>query len=243
MIKIFKKQRQDHMEKKKTGTYLKYVVGEVILVVIGILIAVQINNWNESRKLKNTISTVYSIIKSDLQTDIKSIDDIMVSYDAREPVFKSVLSNTMTFEAYKKCNQCFAVISGYPDLGLKTRGLKLLEENSTLFDVQKDSLIININSFYSLYNTELDVAMREMETDFSNNYLYWKNNKPWFNDFYRINETPSNTDDLINYFLTSDYRNRVGSFYLLHYKIYLTHLKGYKTNALKIIEAIDQKLK
>ncbi len=82
-----------------------------------------------------------------------------------------------------------------------------------------------------------------METDFSNNYLYWKNNKPWFNDFYRINETPSNTDDLINYFLTSDYRNRVGSFYLLHYKIYLTHLKGYKTNALKIIEAIDQKLK
>jgi len=52
-----------------------------------------------------------------------------------------------------------------------------------LFDVQKDSLMININSFYSLYNTELDVAFIEMSTDFSNNYLYWKNNMPWFNDF------------------------------------------------------------
>lgn len=65
---------------------------------------------------------------------------------------------------------------------------------------------------------------------------------PWFNDFYRINGTPSKTDDLINYFFTSDYRNRVGSFYLLHYKIYLTHLKGYKNDAQKIIEHINEKI-
>jgi hypothetical protein len=81
-----------------------------------------------------------------------------------------------------------------------------------------------------------------MSVDFSNNYLYWKNNMPWFNDFYRINGTPSKTDDLINYFFTSDYRNRVGSFYLLHYKIYLTHLKGYKNDAQKIIEHINEKI-
>jgi hypothetical protein len=38
------------MEKNKTGKYLKYAIGEIILVVIGILIALQINNWNETRK-------------------------------------------------------------------------------------------------------------------------------------------------------------------------------------------------
>jgi hypothetical protein len=38
------------MEKNKTGKYLKYAIGEIILVVIGILIALQINNWNELRK-------------------------------------------------------------------------------------------------------------------------------------------------------------------------------------------------
>jgi hypothetical protein len=38
------------MEKNKTGKYLKYAVGEIVLVVIGILIALQINNWNENRK-------------------------------------------------------------------------------------------------------------------------------------------------------------------------------------------------
>jgi len=40
------------MEKNKTGKYLKYAFGEIVLVVIGILIALQINNWNENRKAK-----------------------------------------------------------------------------------------------------------------------------------------------------------------------------------------------
>jgi len=38
------------MEKNKTGKYFKYAIGEIILVVIGILIALSINNWNEQRK-------------------------------------------------------------------------------------------------------------------------------------------------------------------------------------------------
>jgi len=40
------------MEKNKTGKYLKYAIGEIILVVIGILIALQINNWNQNQQQK-----------------------------------------------------------------------------------------------------------------------------------------------------------------------------------------------
>ncbi|NNL16696.1 MAG: hypothetical protein HKO81_08655 [Flavobacteriaceae bacterium] len=50
MIKFFRKIRYDLMEKNKTGKYLKYAFGEIILVVFGILIALSINNWNENRK-------------------------------------------------------------------------------------------------------------------------------------------------------------------------------------------------
>ena len=52
MIKFFRKIRYDLMEKNKTVKYFKYAFGEIILVVFGILIALQINNWNETRKLK-----------------------------------------------------------------------------------------------------------------------------------------------------------------------------------------------
>jgi len=49
MIKFFRKIRYDLMEQNKTGKYSKYAIGEILLVVIGILIALSINNWKQSR--------------------------------------------------------------------------------------------------------------------------------------------------------------------------------------------------
>ncbi|MBT8274483.1 MAG: hypothetical protein KJO77_11805, partial [Bacteroidia bacterium] len=49
MIKFFRHIRRNLMETGKTSKYLKYAIGEILLVVIGILIALQINNWNNNR--------------------------------------------------------------------------------------------------------------------------------------------------------------------------------------------------
>ena len=53
MIKLFRNIRQNLLKENKTSKYFKYTIGEIVLVVIGILIALQINNWNENRKFKN----------------------------------------------------------------------------------------------------------------------------------------------------------------------------------------------
>jgi hypothetical protein len=50
MIKFFRKIRKNLLMENKTSKYFKYAIGEIVLVVIGILIALQINNWNENRK-------------------------------------------------------------------------------------------------------------------------------------------------------------------------------------------------
>jgi hypothetical protein len=62
MIKLFRKIRYDLMEKNKTGKYFKYAIGEIVLVVIGIIIALQINNWNENRtKLKEEQNIIFNL--------------------------------------------------------------------------------------------------------------------------------------------------------------------------------------
>jgi len=58
------------MEKNKTGKYLKYAIGEIILVVIGILIALQINNWNEKLKSNAKTQDYYVQLLDDLKSDI-----------------------------------------------------------------------------------------------------------------------------------------------------------------------------
>ena len=52
MVKLFRKIRRNLLVKNKTAKYSKYAVGEILLVVIGILIALSINNWNENRKTR-----------------------------------------------------------------------------------------------------------------------------------------------------------------------------------------------
>ena len=69
MIKFFRIIRQNLLSDGKTGKYLKYAFGEIILVVIGILIALQINNWNEHRIEKNDATAYLSEFRKDLVSD------------------------------------------------------------------------------------------------------------------------------------------------------------------------------
>ncbi len=70
MIKFFRKIRQNLLSENKTGKYLKYAFGEIILVVIGILIALYINNWNENRLEKSELTNYFKQIKTELESDI-----------------------------------------------------------------------------------------------------------------------------------------------------------------------------
>ena len=74
MIKIFRKIRQNLLSEGKAGKYLKYAFGEIILVVIGILIALQINNWNEDRKARVLEIVLLENIKKDLNLDTLDIN-------------------------------------------------------------------------------------------------------------------------------------------------------------------------
>jgi hypothetical protein len=65
------------MEKNKTGKYFKYAIGEIVLVVIGILIALQINNWNESRKGSKMGVQLLEGISDDIKKDIVLVDIVM----------------------------------------------------------------------------------------------------------------------------------------------------------------------
>jgi hypothetical protein len=65
MIKFFRKIRYDLMEKNKTGKYFKYAIGEILLVMVGILLALQVSNWNQHR---NQLKQEHKILLS-LKTD------------------------------------------------------------------------------------------------------------------------------------------------------------------------------
>ncbi len=78
MIKFFRKIRQNLLSEGKTGKYLKYAIGEILLVVIGILLALQINNWNNDlvnqKTEKNIVENLNLEFKQNKLTLNESID-------------------------------------------------------------------------------------------------------------------------------------------------------------------------
>ena len=75
MIKFFRKIRQQLLTENKVSKYLIYAIGEIVLVVIGILIAVSINNWNENRKLTKDLDLIKQSLISELYKDYESINN------------------------------------------------------------------------------------------------------------------------------------------------------------------------
>lgn len=74
MLRFFRKIRQSLLQSGQTAKYLKYAIGEIVLVVIGILIALQINNWNENRILERKELTLLREMQSNIQEDLQDID-------------------------------------------------------------------------------------------------------------------------------------------------------------------------
>jgi len=69
MIKFFRKIRQNLITEDKTVKYLKYAIGEIVLVVIGILIALGINNWNQGRLEQNEKEVIFSKIHEEFKAN------------------------------------------------------------------------------------------------------------------------------------------------------------------------------
>ena len=69
MIKLFRNIRQSLLNEGKTSKYFEYAIGEIVLVVIGILLALQINTWNENRKQKIAEHEILISLKKELETN------------------------------------------------------------------------------------------------------------------------------------------------------------------------------
>ena len=87
MIKFFRHIRKSLLERNKMGKYFKYAIGEIVLVVVGILIALQINNWNEQRKNQAFEKELLEQIRANLIKDKLTLTDIKSN-------FESALSST-----------------------------------------------------------------------------------------------------------------------------------------------------
>ncbi len=234
------------MEKNKTGKYFKYAIGEIILVVIGILIALQINNWNENRKKIAQEQYIFERLKVDIQTDLKVISSEM------ESISKST----------RELTSCINVILGNTESSLidfrtnlnSLLSLHFFNQNRTTFNnivssgqiefIQNKVLTDSITQYYNYNYKGWDTAMidytRNIMAPFMLNFDHMPQgnvNDKGYENFTRVDINKSN----INPKTIKDYQNEVFILNILRQKIY--NMEGQEMEYKKLKIYMEQLLK
>jgi len=182
MNRFFRQMRKDLLKEKKRRKYLKYAIGEIFLVVIGILIALQINNWNEERKLRKIEKTLLTNIQEDILLDTLDLD---YNIKAHERMLKqeNLLLNLMLSK-----NTGIADSINYEDaLGYP---LVSIIHKSSFHNMQNNfvGLVNNNNSLKKLISRHYDFFYNaiEMLENKSESHDFYEKKLPYFRKYFNV---------------------------------------------------------
>ena len=111
MLNIFRKIRQKLLQQNAAKRYLLYAFGEILLVVIGILIALQVNNWNEEKKNLKTITDTIHKLETELLINYEEANFVLGFWNMQDSFSKQVIFNQVTIDDYRK-NDLMSIVTG-----------------------------------------------------------------------------------------------------------------------------------
>ena len=157
MINLFRKIRKKKAKENKPLQNMRYAIGEIVLVVVGILIALQINNWNENQKNKSELIQVLTTITSNLNLDIKNINIELNDGNEKIVFWEALLKNTnndsLTGIYIKNITLRF--------IPLDNAGFKTVLSNNNLKLISSTPLQSDLTSYYGA-----DFTNKERFTDY-----------------------------------------------------------------------------
>jgi len=250
MIKFFRRIRQRLLTENKVSKYLLYAIGEIVLVVIGILIALSINNWNESNK-ENEIGLGYlHRIHSDLVKDNSYLDDKeLVSQDNHKSFYNFIqsmyLQQTNTDEFRELTSSVYWEAE---NLILEDRTYLEITNSGKFGFIENEKLRDQIMAYYRRYYA-IDEHISEMNQTgidmFANSYKkiikFYKVFEPIFNKKSMINASDWK---YINDSSSQEFKDleSVALFYFYKQSVFEKYYIELKTKGSKLIEQIEYEI-
>ena len=237
MIKFFRNIRKTHLMENKTSQYLKYAIGEIVLVVIGILIALQINNWNENRQLNAQFFSILKSVREDLKSDTVLAGQVITYYDTVNKYSGKIMSKEFSQSSLDSCILCTSLVTRYRPMTLQKKGNNLLQ-NFTNYNIKTDSLATEISQFYSIFDDLISNSLQLTKKEVRENLDYFKR-QDWFISWMEGQKDP----EILDYFGNSlDYKNRVAMHKIIAAQNYQRIVTIYREKAIELIEKINERL-
>jgi hypothetical protein len=233
MIKFFRIIRQKLVNENRVGKYLLYAVGEIVLVIIGILIALNLNKVSEAKVQEKKIEAILRQIQDELTTTVEEsvgIIDFLRNKDSLTYVF---MMNDISKEVLKDpLNRGLWYISnGHPEFIIPDDGFKNLMLKSEVLPERYNNIASGLKDFYLTNKSSYEQYKDDLKEIQDRTNLYLQDNYAWFAE--SVFKPSELNDEEIEYLLhNKHYKNSVAQ-----YSLYAMNLFYY---AIQIrIDAID----
>ncbi len=170
MIKFFRKIRYDLMNQNKTTKYFKYAIGEIILVVIGILIALQINNWNEARKNKTFETEILTQVQANLIKDKLSLQEISSNFQKAIASSNKILESNWTDQDKDSLKYWLGDVIQFDRFQPLTNAYEVLKSKG-LDQVQNKELRFLLGTYYDDEAKRTIEGIKDIEETFKTNWI------------------------------------------------------------------------
>lgn len=227
MIKFYRRIRQKMIIKNKFSKYLIYAIGEIVLVVIGILIALFINNKNQTYQTEKKANTLLLEVLEDLEHTILSSNTQLVVYSEKQKGFDLVIGNRLTLKDYADSKYNNLTYLTTSSLSGKIRRLAYNNLVKEINEIPKKlkPIVKELTNFYN--NDNSDKYNQIVEKQSIDNIKNRAENYKWF--------SPSvdniKNEGMINYMLNDyKYKNEV-SFYARLARSHMAYLLDDKKKA------------
>ncbi|TYA53194.1 DUF6090 family protein [Formosa maritima] len=227
MIKFFRHIRKSLLMENKTGKYFKYAVGEIVLVVIGILIALQINTWNNNRIEKEAEIKTLIELKNGIERDSKLMQNSLAIISQcvdRMKELKGLLKDK-DYNYSQQLDTLFGAVYGVHSIRINKAFYEDLKASSLRLIKNDDIRLKIVNLFEDNYVLLDNIFAMELHINDITRPYYLKN----FNNIdFLISASPNNFNEL---WIDTYYKN------IVHYRIInleSNHIDAYNKTIPKI---------
>ncbi|WP_431134157.1 hypothetical protein [Psychroserpens mesophilus] len=223
-MKIFNKQRYEFMNLKQFRKYMLYATGEIILVIIGILIALAINNWNQQKQLKNANQELQKKVIVQLDKDIGFLKDFQEDIVGLNQTYLKVLGRDYDKDKLNEGSMISTVLFSVNTLSLD-KHLNNLIDNAKLDNSKASQKMIDINSMYKIYLKDIDDIEAIIYEKMTNNLAVIEATQSWYAEL--ITDFKCR-NDCITYLLTDEgHKSRIATLRFLYVSGYGSIIDGF----------------
>lgn len=243
MLFLLRNIRRKLLTGNKVTTYLLYAIGEIMLVVIGILIAVSIDNWNEDRKKNDQIRKVLAQVSTELESDIRQIRyviDFFMEKDSLIVAYRTTHFQQIDSLSENEKIQLYNLIRTYHAFTAHDKGFELLLSKVDETDSQHKNLIESLSLLYQNV-TEVIYTYKVGLADMLKDHIDYRiKNFDWYSGPYLYREMSQ--EELDYYMYDPMYKNFM-ALYRMHLINIVANCRFFEDVACKIHRRLETELK